>query len=123
MADGGRLPITFTGAREPMPIVYRTAGAVGAGQVGGAARGPGRAGRNHRHRSRSHAAITPRSMLTHFGAEVAVSPEGAHGRRIALEGQPELNPAPVVVPADPSSAAFPLVAALIVPGSDIVSTT
>ena len=40
--------------------------------------------------------------------------------RIALTGRPELRAAPVVVPADPSSAAFPLVAALIVPGSDIV---
>ena len=37
-----------------------------------------------------------------------------------MKGQPELRPAPVVVPADPSSAAFPLVAALIVPGSDVV---
>ena len=49
-----------------------------------------------------------------------VEPLGAHGRRITLKGQPELVAAPVVVPADPSSAAFPLVAALIVPGSEIV---
>ena len=47
-------------------------------------------------------------------------PNGPHGRRITLKGQPELVPAPVVVPADPSSAAFPMVAALIVPGSEIV---
>ena len=46
--------------------------------------------------------------------------EGSHGRRIALTGQPELHGADVVVPADPSSAAFPIVAALIVEGSDIV---
>ncbi|MFN5685526.1 MAG: 3-phosphoshikimate 1-carboxyvinyltransferase, partial [Bradyrhizobium sp.] len=46
--------------------------------------------------------------------------EGTHGRRIALTGQPELHGAPVIVPADPSSAAFPLVAALIVDGSDLV---
>ena len=59
-------------------------------------------------------------MLQHFGAQVAVEQQGAHGRRITLTGQPELVPAPVVVPADPSSAAFPMVAALIVPGSDIV---
>ena len=44
---------------------------------------------------------------------------GEHGRRITLVGQPELEPANVVVPADPSSAAFPLVAALLVPGSDV----
>jgi 3-phosphoshikimate 1-carboxyvinyltransferase len=59
-------------------------------------------------------------MLKHFGATLRVSSVGAHGRRITLEGQPELEPAPVVVPADPSSAAFPLVGALIVPGSEIV---
>ena len=58
-------------------------------------------------------------MLAHFGAEVAVAPEG-EGRRITLVGRPELRPTKVVVPADPSSAAFPIVAALIVPGSDIV---
>jgi 3-phosphoshikimate 1-carboxyvinyltransferase len=58
-------------------------------------------------------------MLAHFGAAVRVEPEGV-GRRITLAGQPELAPRPVVVPADPSSAAFPLVAALLVPGSDIV---
>ncbi|MEA2874294.1 MAG: 3-phosphoshikimate 1-carboxyvinyltransferase, partial [Hyphomicrobiales bacterium] len=59
-------------------------------------------------------------MLRHFGAEIAVEPSGAHGRRITLKGQPELVPSPVTVPADPSSAAFPLVAALIVPGSEII---
>jgi 3-phosphoshikimate 1-carboxyvinyltransferase len=59
-------------------------------------------------------------MLRHFGAEVSVQPNGPHGRRITLKGQPELAPAPVIVPADPSSAAFPLVAALVVPGSEII---
>ena len=59
-------------------------------------------------------------MLKHFGATIRISPHGAHGRRITLEGQPELAPAPVTVPADPSSAAFPMVAALIVPGSEVI---
>ena len=59
-------------------------------------------------------------MLAHFGADVRVEPDGAHGRRITLTGQPELVAAPVAVPADPSSAAFPLVAALITPGSDVI---
>jgi 3-phosphoshikimate 1-carboxyvinyltransferase len=59
-------------------------------------------------------------MLKHFGASLRVEPLGEHGRRITLQGQPELEAAPVVVPADPSSAAFPLVAALIVPGSEII---
>jgi 3-phosphoshikimate 1-carboxyvinyltransferase len=53
---------------------------------------------------------------------VTVAPEGAHGRKIMLKGEPELAPAPVVVPADPSSAAFPMVAALIVPDSEVILT-
>jgi 3-phosphoshikimate 1-carboxyvinyltransferase len=57
-------------------------------------------------------------MLSHFGAELTVTDE-ADGRRIRLTGQPELVARPVVVPADPSSAAFPTVAALIVPGSSL----
>src|SRR5208337_1730728 len=60
-------------------------------------------------------------LLAHFGADVRVEAEGA-GRRITLKGEPELHPAAVVVPADPSSAAFPMVAALIVPGSEVVLT-
>jgi len=59
-------------------------------------------------------------MLAHFGAKVTSEPHGAHGRKITLEGRPELIARPVRVPSDPSSAAFPIVAALIVPGSDIV---
>src|SRR6202020_988863 len=58
-------------------------------------------------------------MLAHFGADVRVTVEG-EGRRIDLVGQPTLRPAAVHVPADPSSAAFPIVAALLVPGSDVV---
>jgi 3-phosphoshikimate 1-carboxyvinyltransferase len=56
----------------------------------------------------------------HFGAKVTSKAHGDHGRRIVLQGQPELEPAAVMVPADPSSAAFPLVAALIVPNSELV---
>jgi 3-phosphoshikimate 1-carboxyvinyltransferase len=59
-------------------------------------------------------------MLKHFGADIVSAQEGSHGRRIALTGQPELHGADVVVPADPSSSAFPIVAALIVEGSDLV---
>ena len=59
-------------------------------------------------------------MLAHFGADVRVERHGSFGRRITLVGQPELMPQPIMVPADPSSAAFPLVAALITPGSDLI---
>ena len=60
------------------------------------------------------------TMLRLFGAEVSVEKHGLHGRKITLHGQPELVAAPIRVPADPSSAAFPIVAALITPGSDIL---
>ena len=59
-------------------------------------------------------------MLRHFGAQVSVAPHGEAGRRVTLTGQPELRPAPVIVPGDPSSAAFPIVAASIIEGSEVV---
>jgi 3-phosphoshikimate 1-carboxyvinyltransferase len=59
-------------------------------------------------------------MLAYFGASVTSAPDGAHGRRITLEGRPELTARDVIVPADPSSGAFALVGALIIPGSDVV---
>jgi len=58
-------------------------------------------------------------MLRHFGAEITVESR-PEGRLSTLTGQPELTGRRVVVPGDPSSAAFPLVAALICPGSEIV---
>ena len=58
------------------------------------------------------------NMLRHFGATVQVEAAGT-GRVIHLRGQPELRAADVTVPGDPSSAAFPLVAALLVPGSSV----
>ena len=120
-ADGGRLPITLAGARDPIPIIYRTpmpsAQVKSAVLLAGLA-APGATTVIETEASRDH---TER-LLLHFGAEVTVAPEGEHGRRITLEGEPELVPAPVVVPADPSSAAFPMAAALIVPGSDVILT-
>ncbi len=58
------------------------------------------------------------NMLRHFGAVVRVDMHGG-GRVIELQGQPELQAADVLVPGDPSSAAFPLVAALLVSGSTV----
>ena len=117
-AEGGRLPITLAGARDPMPIVYRTP--VASAQIKSAVllaglAAPGTTTVIETEASRDHTEL----MLSHFGAEIASEPEGAHGRKITLRGQPELVPAAVTVPADPSSAAFPMVAALIVPGSDV----
>ena len=117
-ADGGRCPIVLKGARDPAPIEYRTP--VASAQIKSAVllaglNAPGATTVIEAQASRDHT----EKMLAHFGAEVTVAPEG-EGRRITLVGRPELRPATVVVPADPSSAAFPIVAALIVPGSDIV---
>jgi 3-phosphoshikimate 1-carboxyvinyltransferase len=119
IADGGRLPLTLQGARDPIPIVYAPPAASAqlksAVLLAGLA-APGETVVAEAEATRDH---TER-MLRHFGADVRVEREGAHGRRVTLKGQPELVPAPVMVPADPSSAAFPMVAGLIVPGSDIV---
>ena len=118
-ADGGRLPLTLQGARDPLPIVYESpvpsAQLKSAVLLAGLA-APGETMVIEAEATRDH---TER-MLKHFGAKVTSKPHGEHGRRITLTGQPELEPANVVVPADPSSAAFPLVAALIVPGSDLI---
>src|SRR5437867_1564457 len=56
------------------------------------------------------------------GAKVTIEGDAEGGRRITVEGYPEPTAAPITVPGDPSSAAFPLVAALLVPGSDITIT-
>ncbi|MBN8940438.1 MAG: 3-phosphoshikimate 1-carboxyvinyltransferase [Rhizobiales bacterium] len=119
--QGGRLPITIEGPTDAVPVVYESP--VASAQVKSAVllaglNAPGITSVIEKEATRDH---TER-MLSHFGASVTVTPHGAHGRRIDLVGQPELKPAPVVVPADPSSAAFPLVAAAIVPGSDVTIT-
>ncbi len=121
LSAGARLPITLAGAREPIPIVYRTP--VPSAQIKSAVllaglAAPGATTVIEAEASRDH---TER-LLAHFGAEVMVEPAGEHGRKITLKGEPELRPAPVVVPADPSSAAFPMVAALLVPGSEVILT-
>jgi 3-phosphoshikimate 1-carboxyvinyltransferase len=119
----GRLPLTLAGAHDPMPIVYKppvpSAQLKSATLLAGLA-APGETVVIEAEPTRDHT----EKMLIHFGAQVRVEvlrvePAG-EGRRITLVGQPELMPRPVVVPADPSSAAFPLVAALIVPGSEVI---
>jgi 3-phosphoshikimate 1-carboxyvinyltransferase len=117
-AEGGRCPIALKGAGEPAPILYKTP--VASAQIKSAVLLAGLNARGvttvvESEASRDHT----EKMLAHFGAEVLVETEG-EGRRVTLVGRPELRPRPVVVPADPSSAAFPIVAALIIPGSEIV---
>jgi 3-phosphoshikimate 1-carboxyvinyltransferase len=118
-AEGDRLPLTLQGATEPVPITYESpvpsAQLKSAVLLAGLA-APGETTVIEAEATRDH---TER-LLKHFGAKLTSKPHGQHGRRITLQGQPELEPANVVVPADPSSAAFPLVAALIVPGSEVI---
>jgi 3-phosphoshikimate 1-carboxyvinyltransferase len=115
--SGGRLPMTVIGAAEPVPVRYRLP--VPSAQVKSAVllaglNAPGQTAVIEAEPTRDH---TER-MLRGFGAEVAVE-DTAEGRVITLTGQPELAPQAVAVPRDPSSAAFPVCAALLVPGSDI----
>jgi 3-phosphoshikimate 1-carboxyvinyltransferase len=58
-------------------------------------------------------------MLRHFGAELRVEPDGNGATKITVAGRPELTGGIVRVPGDPSSAAFPLIAALLIPGSRV----
>ena len=114
---GGRLPLAIEGAAEPLPLNYRLP--VASAQVKSAVL---LAGLNAAGETRVEEPEATRdhteNMLRHFGAEVSVQVEGA-GRLIRLQGRPVLTAADVVVPGDPSSAAFPLVAALVVPGSEL----
>jgi 3-phosphoshikimate 1-carboxyvinyltransferase len=117
--EGGRLPLTLHGARDPLPILYRTP--VASAQIKSAVllaglAAPGITTVIETEASRDHTEL----MLKHFGAAITSVREGSHGRKIALTGQPELHGARVVVPGDPSSASFPIVAALIVEGSELI---
>jgi 3-phosphoshikimate 1-carboxyvinyltransferase len=115
--SGGRLPLAVEGAADPLPLDYEVP--VPSAQVKSAVLLAGLCARGttrvvEREATRDHT----ENMLRHFGATIRVQADG-NRRVIELDGQPELRAAPVVVPADPSSAAFPLVAALLVPGSSV----
>jgi 3-phosphoshikimate 1-carboxyvinyltransferase len=116
---GGRLPLTLKGATDPLPIEYESpvpsAQLKSAVLLAGLA-APGETTVTETEATRDHT----EQLLKHFGAKIVSKPYGQRGRRITLQGQPELEAADVVIPADPSSAAFPLVAALIAPGSELV---
>jgi 3-phosphoshikimate 1-carboxyvinyltransferase len=116
--QGGRLPMTLVGAVEPVPVRYIVP--VPSAQVKSAVllaglNAPGQTVVIEAEATRDH---TER-MLAGFGAEVVVE-NTDEGRVITLTGQPELRAQHVDVPRDPSSAAFPVCAALIVPGSDVL---
>ncbi len=116
--EGGRLPITLTGAAEPLPVRYVLP--VPSAQVKSAVllaglNAPGETVVVEPEPVRDH---TER-MLRGFGADLRIE-DGPEGRVITLTGRPELRPCDVSVPRDPSSAAFPAAAALVVPGSRLL---
>ena len=116
--SGGRLPMTLVGAQNPVPVTYTVP--VPSAQVKSAVllaglNALGKTVVTEAEATRDH---TER-MLAGFGAEITVEDTEA-GRVITLTGQPELTPQDIDVPRDPSSAAFPVCAALIVPGSDVL---
>ena len=114
---GGRLPAAVIGTAEALPISYALP--VASAQVKSAVllaglNARGRTTVIEREPTRDHTEL----MLRHFGVEVSVEP-GPEGSRISVTGQPEISGRTVRVPGDPSSAAFPAVAALVVPGSEV----
>tara|TARA_B100000767_G_scaffold88305_1_gene84825 strand:- start:4824 stop:6173 length:1350 start_codon:yes stop_codon:yes gene_type:complete len=114
----GRLPLTIVGAAEAVPVCYTVP--MPSAQVKSAVllaglNAPGQTVVIEKEATRDH---TER-MLVGFGAELTVEDSG-EGRVITLTGQPELYPQDIIVPRDPSSAAFPVCAALIVEGSDVL---
>jgi len=116
--SGGRLPMTVVGAANPVPVRYALP--VASAQVKSAVllaglNAPGQTVVIEREPTRDHS----ERMLLGFGAQLTVENTN-EGRVITLTGQPELRPQTVAVPRDPSSAAFPVCAALIVEGSDIM---
>ena len=116
---GGRLPLIVNGTATPVPISYRLP--VASAQVKSAVllaglNTPGITTVIEPVPTRDHS----ERMLRGFGAELTVETDEAGARVIRLVGQPELRAQTITVPGDPSSAAFFAVAALIVPGSDLI---
>ncbi len=115
--EGGRLPLILLGAREPVParyVVPMPSAQVKSAVLLAGLGAPGETVVLETEATRDH---TER-MLAGFGARVEVGEEDGR-RAIHLTGQPELTAQVIAVPRDPSSAAFPVCAALIVPGSEV----
>ncbi len=117
-APGDRMPITLRGPKHAAPITYRVP--MASAQVKSAVllaglNTPGITTVIEPVMTRDHT----EKMLQGFGANLMVETDERGVRHIFIEGQGKLTGRTIRVPGDPSSAAFPLVAALIVPGSDI----
>jgi 3-phosphoshikimate 1-carboxyvinyltransferase len=115
---GGRLPVATVGAARPLAITYRMD--VPSAQVKSAVL---LAGLNIPGRTTVIEAVPTRDhterMLRQFGAVVTVETLEDGATAITIDGKPNLVGVPVHVPGDPSSAAFPAVAALLAPGSQV----
>lgn len=116
---GDRLPASIRGSETPLPLTYRVP--MASAQVKSAVllaglNTPGTTTVIEPVATRDHT----EKMLLGFGADLSVEVNAAGERVITLQGQPQLKPQSITVPGDPSSAAFPIVAALIVPGSNVV---
>ncbi|HEX7822707.1 MAG TPA: 3-phosphoshikimate 1-carboxyvinyltransferase [Sphingobium sp.] len=118
-SPGGRLPLTMRGLCPAVPIEYRLP--VASAQVKSAIL---LAGLNTPGITRVIEPVPTRDhserMLRGFGATLEVKEQDDGTRIISVTGEAELTPQDIVVPGDPSSAAFPVVAALLVPGSEII---
>jgi 3-phosphoshikimate 1-carboxyvinyltransferase len=117
-SEGGRLPLTMRGALPAVPIEYRLP--VASAQVKSAVllaglNTPGITTVIEPVPTRDHS----ERMLRGFGADLSVEIEANGTRVIRLVGEAELKPQTIEVPGDPSSAAFFIVAALVVPGSEL----
>lgn len=118
-SPGGRLPLMLRGICPAVPIDYRLP--VASAQVKSAIllaglNTPGLTCVIEPVPTRDHS----ERMLKGFGADLSVELEADGARIISIRGEAELKPQQIVVPGDPSSAAFPVVAALLVPGSDVI---
>lgn len=118
-SPGGRLPLMVRGFAPAIPLSYRLP--VASAQVKSAVllaglNTPGITEVIEPVPTRDHS----ERMLRGFGADLTVDIDADGSRHIRIRGEAELKPQTIVVPGDPSSAAFFIVAALIVPGSDVV---
>lgn len=116
--DGGRMPLVLHGCAEPVPIEYDVpvpSAQVKSAVLLAALNTPGRTTVTEREATRDHT----ENMLRAFGASIDVAEMPGGGRCIEITGFAELTATDVAVPGDPSSAAFPGVAALLVEGSEV----
>ncbi len=112
------LPLTIRGASDPISIEYFSkipSAQIKSAVLLAALNAPGTTVFHEPEKSRDHT----EKMLSAFGADISTS-EDVNGYRVIIKGYPELSPQNVIIPQDPSSAAFPICAALIVEGSKIL---